>query len=309
TLPGVLGQQGLVPQLVDLGVVELGGVEVTGFHDRVAVRDLGAEAVAGRPVRSPAGDAQTDVVLPDKVLRTGVLAEELTVGVALDVDVDADAGQGLLQGHGRLDVALAAVTDGDVGAESVGLTALLKFFLGRVEVTGVVLGRVQVEVGLCARDQRREEVGGDVAAVLTAPGTPHAVAVGGVHDRLAAGHVLDDRGVDVDVTQRARVRVVQVTLNAFVVHQFLVHAGRDPGASQVDVDLTVDQALVDLVLVDTDLELDAVGQGLTDRVAVGVPVLVAFQVQLHTGLVGSVELVRAGGHDVLLVQLTTAGVG
>src|SRR5699024_10062432 len=155
--------------------------------------------VTGGPVGAPAGDAHADVVLTDEVLGTGVLAEELGGRVLLDLELDSDAAQGLLEGLGSVDVALAGVADGDGGAEAVLLAALLELVLGGLEVTGVVLGGVQVQVGVGPGQVGQEQAGGDVAAHLAAPGAVQAVAVGRVHDGLSAGQVVDGRGVEVDV--------------------------------------------------------------------------------------------------------------
>src|SRR5690606_29270102 len=170
---------------------------------------------------------------------------------------------------------------------------------------------VGVVGGVGTGDVRGQRLGGDFTAQFTAVGALDAFAADRVLDGLAAGEVVQrlDLGVDVDVEVGAGGRVVDVGARLLVGDELALHRRAQAGAGQVHVELSVDEALVDLVLVDAFLNGDPVGQCGADRVTVRVPLFVADQDQAVAGGVVVFELVGAGGDHAGLVLLALVGLG
>src|SRR5690606_29056009 len=288
-----------------------GDVGVARVLDGVAVEDGAHVPVAGGPVRHPAVVGQSELVVGDEVGGAG-LGVGVGVGrVALDLGVDAGLGQALLDRLDRVDLGGTVGAHADVDVEAVGVAALLHLLLGLLHAGLAGGGRVGVVGGVGAGDVRGQHLGGDLAAQFAAVGALDALAADRVLDGLAAGEVVQrlDLGVDVEVEVGAGGRVVEVGAGLLVTDQLALHRRAQAGAGQVDVEFAVDQALVDLVLLDALLDGDAVGQRGADGVGLGVPLLVADQDEAVAGRVVVLELVRAGGADAGLVLLALVGVG
>ena len=171
--------------------------------------------------------------------------------------------QRLLQRLGALRLGRPVAAVGDPGGEAVRLAAGLQLLLGRGRVALGLGGRVvEVEL-LVAGHGRRHDRAADIAAGhRAAVGVLQRDVVGRVLDRLPAGHVGERRHLRVDVEEPAEPgeRVVRLGLEGGVGQDLGPRRRLHAGAREVDLGVTGQQPVVDVVGVHVHVDDDLAGQ-------------------------------------------------